>query len=309
MRATLFARCFRLRPTRPSLSPLRRGFCAAATPRPVPDIATESQQCNPEQRQQDEQQQQQQQQPSPPPPENDNPPPSQTSTATPHPSNPTLIYPSAPSPHHNDLASFLAYAARTNLDPASTVYVGTHFEYTTCAALARYGFALRRVGGASDFGIDLLGTWSLPPSRAGSGSAPSPSPPPPPPPPLRVLAQCKAVQKPGPHLIRELEGAFVGAPAGWRGPEGVLGLLVTVRPATKGIREALGRSRWPMGFVACSREGRLEQVLWNRRAEEEGLEGLGVGIRYMNGGQGGKELVLTWKGRSLPLLGEGSAAG
>ncbi|KAL2153133.1 hypothetical protein VTH82DRAFT_4288 [Thermothelomyces myriococcoides] len=157
-----------------------------------------------------------------------------------------LVYPPAPSTHHTDLPSFLAYAARTNLDPSSPVYVGTHFEYTVAGALARFGLSLRRVGGASDCGIDLLGTWSLPPFSAEYQQQQhrhyhrQ----------LRVLVQCKAVQRPGPNLVRELEGAFVGAPAGWRATadrHGVLGLLVTERPATKGIREALTRSRWPMG--------------------------------------------------------------
>lgn len=167
---------------------------------------------------------------------------------------------------------------------------------------------------------------------------PSPSPSPstfsaPPPPPLRILLQCKASASRstaiGPQYIRELEGAFAGAPVGWRrrlnaagvvvpGSEsesgsGVLGLLVAQRPATKGIRDALGRSRWPMGYVACAADGRLQQMLWNRQAEEEGLEGLGVGVRYFEvvqcgggGGQGAgggqqppldQELVLTWRGK------------
>jgi hypothetical protein len=87
----------------------------------------------------------------------------------------------------------------------------------------------------------------------------------------------------------------------------VVGLLVTEKHATKGIREALARSRWPMGFVACSREGVVEQFLWNRRAEEEGLEGFGVGMRY--GGDGRQELVLTWKGRNLPFVKADEASG
>lgn len=216
---------------------------------------------------------------------------------------PALIYPSPLSQHHTDLSSFLSYAARTNLDPTSTFYVGTHFEYTACAALARLGFSLRRVGGTSDCGIDLLGTWELPSPRA--PRAPQSSPPS-----LRILAQCKAVQRPGPHLVRELEGAFAGAPVGWRGRRGaisgVMGVLVTEKSATKGIREALGRSRWPMMFVACSRAGKVGQVLWNRGAEVEGLEGLGVGTRYTGEGS---EVVLSWEGKYLPLSqGNGEAA-
>ena len=178
------------------------------------------------------------------------------------------------------------------LDTGTTTYVGTAYEYVVAASLRRLGLDLRRVGGRSDCGIDLLGTWTLP--------SPSASPSSPPPPPLRILLQCKAAgsrsSRVGPHYIRELEGAFAGAPAGWRGP-GTLALLAAQKPATRGIRDALGRSRWPMGYVSCAADGRLEQLLWNRRAEEEGLEGLGVGVRYTSDDEdAGQELILTWRG-------------
>lgn len=201
-----------------------------------------------------------------------------------------LIYPEPPRTNHHDLPSFLTHAERSGLDSKSTLYVGTHYEYTVAQSLTKYGFHLRRIGGHSDYGTDLLGTWSVPSSRE----------------PLRVLVQCKAIaRKSAPNLIRELEGAFVGAPVGWRG-SGVLGVFVTEKTATKGVRDSLARSRWPMGFVSCSREGRVQQVLWNGRAEEEGLEGLGVGIRH--GGEGGEaELVLTWKEKHIPSPGELSA--
>ena len=261
MRATLLRRLLK---SRPPLPPLRRTYSASTPPQPN----------SPDQH-------------------------SQTQQPQPQPQQPPLTYPSAPSPHHHSLSTFLSHASRTNLDPSSTVYVGTHFEYTALHALSRYGFALRRVGGVSDGGIDLLGTWTLPlPDHNEKGVV------------LKVLAQCKAVQRGGPHLVRELEGAFAAAPAGWRGSKSVMGLLVGCKAATKGMREAVGRSRWPMGFVACSVEGRVEQFLWNRRAEEEGLEGVGVGMRYRDGG-GERELVLTWRGRNLPFVegGEGGGEG
>ncbi|XXG99186.1 hypothetical protein Hte_005521 [Hypoxylon texense] len=231
-----------------------------------------------------------------------------------------LIFPEAPgsSEHqqqHHDLASYAAYAARTGLDVASKTFVGTRYEYVVAAALARLGFSLRRVGGRADRGIDLLGTWRGPPSSSSpssSSSSPSPLPSPFLHPPLCVLLQCKASSsqntRVGPHLVRELEGAFVGAAAArWRGPAGVLGFLVTPKPATRGVRDALARSRWPMGYVACSEDGRLEQMIWNERAGREALEGLGVGaVRLAGGGGEGedgrlreKQLVLTWKGRPV----------
>ncbi|QUC17267.1 uncharacterized protein UV8b_01508 [Ustilaginoidea virens] len=199
-----------------------------------------------------------------------------------------LHYPEAPSAQHSSLPSFLEYASRTGLDEKSTVYVGTRYEYQVSRSFSRYGFALRRIGGSSDHGTDLVGTWNLP---AASEHAP-----------LRVLVQCKAGnQRVGPQHVRELEGAFVGAPAGWRGP-GVLGILASERVATRGVRDALRRSRWPMMYVSCSGDGAVSQMLWNQRAEDIGLEGYSVVVRH-DAGSGG-ELVLLQDGKMLPLLEE-----
>jgi len=196
-----------------------------------------------------------------------------------------LIYPDRLNANHHDLQSYLDYASRVGLDPKSTVFVGTRYEYTVQESLKSLGFSLQQTGGASDFGIDLLGEWKLP-------AVPLT---------LRVLLQCKALaKKAGPNLVRELEGAFVGAPSGWHG-KGVLGLLVSQKPATKGMREALARSRWPMGSIACTSEGRLVQMLWNRRAEDEGLLGVGVGVKYRNNNMDEKEIHLTWKGENMEI--------
>lgn len=181
---------------------------------------------------------------------------------------------------HHDLPSFLEYASRNDIDTATTTYVGTHYEYTVKKALERLGMSLQQVGGKSDFGIDLLGTWSLP-------TAPQP---------LKVLIQCKAfANKIKPAQARELEGSFVGAPPGWR-TSSVLAFLVAQQAATKGVREALGRSRWPMGFILCESDGRILQMVWNRRAATEGLAGLDVELQYAGGDMQKKEIVLTHKG-------------
>jgi hypothetical protein len=194
-----------------------------------------------------------------------------------------LVYPDSQSQNHHDLPSFLEYATRIEMDPKSTTYVGTHYEYTVQNALERLGMSLKRIGGKSDYGIDLLGTWLAP-----SASEP-----------LKVLVQCKAfARKVEPSQARELEGAFVGAPIGWRGT-GVLGLLVSQKSATKGVRDALGRSRWPMGYVLCGPDGKILQMLWNRRAEQEGLEGIDVGLKYAGGDRNEKEVVLMWKGEPI----------
>ena len=155
-----------------------------------------------------------------------------------------------------------------SLAPTKTVYIGTHYEYTVARSLQRLGFDLLRTGRRADHGIDLLGHWRIP----ALGDAP-----------LRVLAQCKArAGGVAPRHVRELEGAFQSVPPAWRRGE-VLGLLVSTRRATRGVLEALGANRWPMGFLNVSRAGVVEQFVWNRSAVERGLEGVGVTVRYVGG--------------------------
>lgn len=196
-----------------------------------------------------------------------------------------LTYPDSQDAGHHDLPSFLEYASRNNMDTGSTTYVGTHYEYIVKQALERLGMSLKQVGGRSDCGIDLLGTWSLP-------TAPQP---------LKVLIQCKAfAAKIRPAQARELEGTFIGAPQGWR-TSSVLAFLVSQQAATKGVREALGRSRLPMGYMLCGADGKIMQMLWNRKAADEGLEGLEVEMQYAGGDRNEKEAVLTHKGTAIKL--------
>ncbi|KAJ5776592.1 uncharacterized protein N7511_001603 [Penicillium nucicola] len=200
--------------------------------------------------------------------------------------------PSPPSQHHNDLTTFLSYANHISLPEASTVYVGTHYEYTVLQTLRQYALALQRIGGRDDAGIDLVGTWHLP-ERERSRA-------------LRVLVQCKALKtKLGPNLVRELEGTFRQAPVGWRTGQTV-GVLVGPREATKGVRDALARSSYPLFWMMIERDGTLKQALWNARAEELGLGPLGVETRYGAGGESGsvtKEVTLTWDGCDIPDMG------
>lgn len=203
--------------------------------------------------------------------------------------------PSPPSPQHNDINSFLSYAERTALPSASTVYVGTHYEYTVLQSLRQFAFALHRIGGRDDAGIDLVGTWHLP-EREGERA-------------LRVLVQCKALKtKLGPNIVRELEGALRQAPVGWRTDQTV-GILVSPREATKGVREALARSKFPLFWMMLEPNGTLKQALWNIRAEQLGLGALGVESRYGTAPETTqsrqarsmtKEVALTWDGRDIP---------
>jgi hypothetical protein len=201
------------------------------------------------------------------------------------PKKPTVII-TPGSDQHNDLPSFLQFASRQNLSPTSTVHVGTHYEYTVASALRSLGFSLTRTGRTSDFGIDLLGHWEVPSAQA----------------PTRVLLQCKASNKAlTPANVRELEGAFSGAPAGWKGT-GVFGFLATTSQATKGMRDALIRSPLPMGFLQVTGEGKVLQFIWNHVATQSGLEGVGVTTRYMLGCEGKEveeEVALTWNGWTI----------
>jgi hypothetical protein len=192
--------------------------------------------------------------------------------------------PPSPSQHHNDLASFLAYAERTSLPTTSTTYIGTHYEYTVQQTLRRSAFSLHRVGGRADAGIDLVGTWHLPQHEH----------------PLRVFVQCKALKtKLGPNLVRELEGTFRQSPVGWRTGTKI-GVLVGPREATKGVRDAMTRSAYPLLWMMVERNGELQQALWNSCAEELGLGPLGVEMVY--GGESGRRISLTWDGSELSSM-------
>lgn len=93
----------------------------------------------------------------------------------------------------------------------------------------------------------------------------------------------------------------------------MLGMLVSPRDATRGVREALGRSALPLVWALVGLGGEVRQCLWNQRAVEVGLRGVGVTIRYLpeekegaEGGEGVKsEVALTWKGL---VLEEGTVA-
>ena len=58
-------------------------------------------------------------------------------------------------------------------------------------------------------------------------------------------------------------------------------LLVTPQEATKGVREAMAQSRWPMAYLKISLKGRIEQLLWNRTAAAVGLQGINVVLRHV----------------------------
>jgi hypothetical protein len=87
-----------------------------------------------------------------------------------------------------------------------------------------------------------------------------------------------------------------------------MALLITSKPTTKGVRDALQRSRLPMGFLQVTPEGIVQQFLWNRVAEEGGLAGMSATNVYLrqpidasnmavsNATQAA--IMLTWLGKS-----------
>ena len=212
-----------------------------------------------------------------------------STTATPATSPPTPL-PTTSTSQHTSLATFLEYAKQVNLSPTSTVYQGTYYEYLCLSSLSRLGFTLSRRGGANDAGVDLLGHWNIP-------GLPYP---------LKAIVQCKSLKNGlRPHVVRELEGAFIGASPGWRG-DSVVGVLCALSKATKGVREAIKRAERPIVWVLiqgqgeeAGEEGLVKQVLWNERVTELGAQGLGVQVRYLLGEEGevGTEAVLTWEGK------------
>lgn len=195
-------------------------------------------------------------------------------------------------PDHHDLKSFLKFGERNKLNPNTTVYKGTHYEYTVMEALKEFGFHLHRTGKANDKGIDLLGHWELPAEPFQ----------------MKVLVQCKVSQA-SPSTFRELEGAYAGAPVEWQG-ENVLALLASSKRLTGGVLEGAQRSQSPVGALHIEQDGLIRQFVWNAVAGKRGLAGLGVTSRYQEGQQHSdnapagvkqtfKTVALTWNGKPL----------
>lgn len=191
---------------------------------------------------------------------------------------------------HHDLESFIAFAERSKLSKESTVYRGTHYEYSVMKGLKPFGFHLHRTGKSNDKGIDLLGHWELPgePHQ------------------IKVLIQCK-ISRATPATVRELAGAYAGAPSEWQG-DNVLALIVSSKLTSGGVNEAVQQSPSPLGALQIEQDGLVKQFVWNAIAGERGLSGVGVTSRYTQRQsraasaakgvqQVMKSLSLTWHGK------------
>lgn len=233
---------------------------------------------------------------------------------TPYRSSRTTFHLSGCPPRHRDLLTCRTHA---HSKPFSTVHIGTSYEHLCARTLPRLEFRdLTRTGGPDDKGIDLLGKW-LPLSLQYTKS-----------PPLNVVVQCKAVaRKASPEMIRELEGTLAGAPGEWRG-EDTIGLLCAKREVTRGVRDALRRSKRAVVWIMIedlddakkdrkgsgdeveteagdSKEvqegkgGRIRQILWNDRVQELVGKVTGTRVIHIPGEDGGRmetEVLMSYNG-------------
>jgi hypothetical protein len=89
-----------------------------------------------------------------------------------------------------------------------------------------------------------------------------------------------------------------------------MGVVVTTQEATKGVRDAMGRSRLGVCYLMVEMrqgedekwKGIVRQCLWNMRAGEIGLAGVEAGLRYLPTSEDGtveNELALNYKGKRL----------
>ncbi|KAK6336657.1 hypothetical protein TWF718_009452 [Orbilia javanica] len=218
-----------------------------------------------------------------------------------------------PAPSHTDIPSFLRHSNLTSLNPTTTVFTGTLYEYTVLAALTRClpGISLTRVGGRDDAGVDLLGQWVLPriPRRTPITESPNhndndnnndnnhnndddsynhngnketegkQT--------LPLTIQCKNVQQKswkGPQYIRELEGALASR------PPHALGILASVRDITPGMKKQMLASRRALGFVKVTPLDAIygEKILIQKYGEEEAI------VDFKLTGRGGLLQQFAW---------------
>lgn len=193
---------------------------------------------------------------------------------------------------HHDLPSWLEHVKCEGIDISRGLHKGTNFEYSTQNGLQLYSFQLTRVGGRNDLGIDLIGTWTLP-------SAPYE---------LKVLVQCKAYEA-SPAHVRELQSAFANSAI--HGGSHSIALLVSSKPATKGVLNAVQQCPRPMAFVYMSSDGLLQQFVINDVGMQATLSGLstretlvpmaeGRIKKLVRGTRFKRAIALCWQGKKWP---------
>ncbi|KAK6346901.1 hypothetical protein TWF696_007002 [Orbilia brochopaga] len=199
---------------------------------------------------------------------------------------PSIRRASSPSPiTHTDIPSFLRYANLAGLNPTTTVFTGTLYEYTVLAALSRLpGISLTRIGGKDDAGIDLQGFWELPRLTSTNSDSTQIK--------IPMIVQCKFGGEKswkGPQYVRELEGALANHPID------ALGVLAGVRDMTPGMRRQMLSSRRALGFIKVTPlDGIYKAKNKALNHEEEECDGEEADVTFHLTGRGGLLQQFAW---------------
>ncbi|KAF8329436.1 uncharacterized protein EI90DRAFT_3281117 [Cantharellus anzutake] len=177
----------------------------------------------------------------------------------------------------------------------SAVQRGTEFERRSLLVLQKHlSMSLNRIGGKSDGGIDLQGWWWLPSfaltrKEFDDGLRRR----------VRVLAQCKAIQKKmGPNFVREMEGVLFQYSNETAASASQLidtmiptvAVLISQSPfTTSTILRAMSSSHSPIG-----------SAIWNRAlCGDDGLLRGQIEARWERNPNGSGRPGLWWKGEPL----------
>ncbi|KAF8229817.1 hypothetical protein L208DRAFT_1284811 [Tricholoma matsutake] len=221
----------------------------------------------------------------------------------------------------------LSTACVSQTSQLSTTHRGTAFEERSLKILHDHmSMSLRRVGGKSDGGIDLVGWWWLPPTDTSVSESRRRR--------IRVIAQCKAEKKKtSPKYVREMEGVlhrFISLPpidgsVGSETPDQfptsgshslkypLVALLISESPFTKSTVLRAQSSPVPFFLLhippATSIAGYLEQqfgedcvgaAVWNPAlAGVGGLLGGEFETRWERSPSGGGRPGLWWRNEKL----------
>lgn len=168
---------------------------------------------------------------------------------------------------HQDLESFLDDARHRGLGETTTLYQGTIYELKVKSLLEQHQMQLERIGGKSDGGVDLRGSWPLDLL------------------PLKVSVQCKRYgKKLGPENFRALVGTLFDNTGDYRWRDApdcrALGILASPHPASADSTRYMTNSVVPLVFMSITLDGQLQQFICNDAASRIGLDKISIKSRY-----------------------------